>query len=890
MAAKSIMEALSQSKGQHQPQGPGPGHGSAKPPFKGKPAADGKQLEGGHIKGPGTGTSDSITDTVQDGSFIMPADSTQALGPDALEAVQGGAQAAADGGMPQDSDLVALSNGEFEFTKEQVYGIGLAVLEQALQKTHTPTGAPPVTDEGLMAFADGGLKKREDEDRPVAGASGVVRNGNTYSDSAPPRTGSNQINTGRITPAGATPEVARPAPNPAHTNTGPVTPMDTTPRSIAGAAGVTRAGNSYSDMPAAPKVPTPPKAGGAVPSWDRGQSFPSTHQGGVAPNVNSGAANQIPAATQQQIDNGATAGQPAPNWLTTPNAALANPDRTYLPTQDSLAARARQADQSWQDGVRGRLAAQSQAAPAPPPAIAASRAPAAPNVSSGLADQIPGASQPQINAAAGIQQRQQAAQQASGTPSPTMMYAQDKLGAIRDGYQSGNYAGAAGNAIAAGLVAPVMGVMEAGQRFGQDVAAVATNPNAPHARFIGGLLGTDNPDGTPVAGTPSAPATTPYESADLAQRLGGLDREHAAQEQIRRTATQSAGGGATSLSQAARQQQEATNQVRREGNSYSADGPVSGNIQVNGQTPRGGFATAAAGAGSFINGANSVLNPNNSVEARAANAQQQGQYRQEEERARQINAMRTPSGDASYGLLAESRRGDRSERIGQQRVMDAMQNARPAAINGMANAYQEGVRRRSAADGNAAQMDRATMEQEAATQRQAGTNSTSLAEAAMRESGANQRSRAQENIGLRDLALREAEGADMAEMREMEVAQARQMQALRDEYNSAQTDAQRTAISKRMSDLSGNRERQENLSNNFMSVGGGQIVDPQTNQLLTQPTRLVDLRTGQEVGGGPRVTPPATHVAALQKNPTANEIALFNAKYGAGAAEQYLKK
>lgn len=49
-----------------------------------KPEQKEKLRNGGMIQGPGTGTSDSIKTGIPKGSYIMPADSTQQIGPKAL--------------------------------------------------------------------------------------------------------------------------------------------------------------------------------------------------------------------------------------------------------------------------------------------------------------------------------------------------------------------------------------------------------------------------------------------------------------------------------------------------------------------------------------------------------------------------------------------------------------------------------------------------------------------------------------------------------------------------------------------------------------------------------------------------------------------------------------
>lgn len=113
---------------------------------------------GGLILGPGTGTSDSIPADVPDGSYILPADSTQQLG----------LAAQALGDVP-----VNVSNGEFNLAPEQVQQIGASVLDVLRGVTHQPVEPQepePQSEaaQALMAppgFADGGLV--EDERKPL---------------------------------------------------------------------------------------------------------------------------------------------------------------------------------------------------------------------------------------------------------------------------------------------------------------------------------------------------------------------------------------------------------------------------------------------------------------------------------------------------------------------------------------------------------------------------------------------------------------------------------------------------------------------------------------------------------------------------------------------------
>ena len=80
---------------------------------------------GGMVRGPGTGTSDDIQTEVPEGTYIMPADSTNAVGADTLKSL--------GKNVP-----VALSNGEFKIPPEQVHAIGVQALDQIKNATHKP--------------------------------------------------------------------------------------------------------------------------------------------------------------------------------------------------------------------------------------------------------------------------------------------------------------------------------------------------------------------------------------------------------------------------------------------------------------------------------------------------------------------------------------------------------------------------------------------------------------------------------------------------------------------------------------------------------------------------------------------------------------------------------
>lgn len=129
---------------------------------------------GGIIRGPGTGTSDSIQTEKRPGTFIMPADSTQAIGPEALEEM-GEVEGREDEGEDQEESgekvPVNLSNGEFELPPEQVQAIGQAVLTVLRDATHTPVGESKPVAGGFAPnqfFANGGTVQDDERLKRVA--------------------------------------------------------------------------------------------------------------------------------------------------------------------------------------------------------------------------------------------------------------------------------------------------------------------------------------------------------------------------------------------------------------------------------------------------------------------------------------------------------------------------------------------------------------------------------------------------------------------------------------------------------------------------------------------------------------------------------------------------
>ncbi len=152
---------------------------------------------GGMVRGPGTGTSDSVKTAVPAGTYIMPADSTQQIGPEKLAGLgfkpgmraaakaapdlplgfRSKSQRAAEGlgekesgpglGFQPRGVPVNLSNGEYAVPPDQVHAIGAEVLEGMKDATHEATEPREEGEGDSMArdglfFADGGLVPKRD--------------------------------------------------------------------------------------------------------------------------------------------------------------------------------------------------------------------------------------------------------------------------------------------------------------------------------------------------------------------------------------------------------------------------------------------------------------------------------------------------------------------------------------------------------------------------------------------------------------------------------------------------------------------------------------------------------------------------------------------------------
>lgn len=134
---------------------------------------------GGRVRGPGTGTSDDIQATVPEGSYIMPADSTEQIGLGfglPKRPTKANPDDAPKLGLRRNGVPVNLSNGEHALSPEQVHAVGAQVLDAVRDATHVPADmqARGFQQEELF-FANGGAVqggfglKRRDHQVPAPG-------------------------------------------------------------------------------------------------------------------------------------------------------------------------------------------------------------------------------------------------------------------------------------------------------------------------------------------------------------------------------------------------------------------------------------------------------------------------------------------------------------------------------------------------------------------------------------------------------------------------------------------------------------------------------------------------------------------------------------------------
>ena len=240
--------------------------------------------------------------------------------------------------------------------------------------------------------------------------------------------------------------------------------------------------------------------------------------------------------------------------------------------------------------------------------------------------------------------------------------------------------------------------------------------------------------------------------------------------------------------------------ITRVGNSYSAAGPVTGDVTINGQPPRNGGAISGQNEGAASGLARQQLGQSLARLGTAPQAVgfqpqqfQQSQWASDlarknaETQASSIHAPTAALGRANVAMLQGERAGALSADAAAQRT--AMQESGALARAGLA---AQGV-------------------QDANTLRRDEFNRSGVAE------------------GFKVDAMKQLQAAQMA-------------------LTNAKTPEERKAASETLLAMQG---KTENAKDNVITLGGGQEWDAAAGMMRNVPQRAIDLRTGREIGGLP---------------------------------------
>lgn len=114
--------------------------------------------------------------------------------------------------------------------------------------------------------------------------------------------------------------------------------------------------------------------------------------------------------------------------------------------------------------------------------------------------------------------------------------------------------------------------------------------------------------------------------------------------------------------------------------------------------------------------------------------------------------------------------------------------------------------------------------------------------AGMQERGAAARAMGQLNLGQQRLGLDSQRAAGENALRATQVRAADRMANIQDQYLGAKTDEERMRLASQIRAMNGQGSEEA-----WAHSPGGQVVDPKTNMLVTQPGVIYNRRTGQSV-------------------------------------------
>lgn len=420
-----------------------------------------------------------------------------------------------------------------------------------------------------------------------------------------------------------------------------------------------------------------------------------------------------------------------------------------------------------------------------------------------------------------------------GNPSsPTALFVSDASAEAGKLWDQGDLAGAAGAALRTGAGAIGMGATEA---LDNTVGAAARGIWDGGGRFIGGLIGSQA-QATPA----TAPAAPPTENpaTNIAPAAPGAA---AAANPAAARANTAASAPATATAAAPAATGSTTGQ--------SGEQLPSGVYQHG----RGQYSDNAQGMG-FSPGFTGRPNAQN-LNA-ASNLSAQGQR---ESMGRVATSMAQPQAGGFRAPTVNTSANDFTTREALRRAkMDASSliHSSSWAPKGSGQAAQARYNQMQQAD-LAAQAQQGQMDMQAM-----GFNA-GMAREQLQQDGALQRALIGQSSDAARLGLEERRLAGEETARGFQVRQGQRLEQAQTAYMNAKTPEEQASALATMRALSGKGEG--SLKDNYMSLGGGQEWDPQANTMRNVPQRLVDLRTGQEVGGQKALPP-------INQNPQALAI------------------
>lgn len=394
---------------------------------------------------------------------------------------------------------------------------------------------------------------------------------------------------------------------------------------------------------------------------------------------------------------------------------------------------------------------------------------------------------------------------------PATLYMQDRAQEMRGQIGAGNYAGAAGTAARTAVQGLGM--------YGLDIANALVNPVLDvGGRMVGGLLGTDSPGGqvrADAAALTAQPGTAAAGSGRGTVNPAAVNTSAPAPV-VQPQATQVMDG------------------VYRSGNSY-AD---SAQAAITGAAPRG--------LPTYENdGAAAALAQRSAAESNARVTAGRGFV------PGSVPVDHGSSTGGFTGVIGQAGNGNMWSRSPEQQRRDAQTQASsihsPTAARG--NAALQNLNTQDAlATRDAGETMRAQLRDAGETGRTQIREQGDTGRAALREVGESGRAATRNALDGRRLGLEE-------QVRGFDIRSGQRQEKLQQQYEQAKTPEARAAISRQMRDLSG---KAESVKDNFMAVGGGQEWDATAGVMRNVPQRLVDLRTGQEIGArtaGPKSSP-----------------------------------